>query len=373
MGGERKSWQCDLRFVENRSGIVANSLTVGGYAMLRNFGIDRNPEPIMLIGNLGSVAMKRIIVFLVLLPLALRASELVPGILSHQGRIAVNGVNFDGAGQFKFALVNGAGDTSLWSNDGSSAGGAEPTAAAEVTVAKGHYAVLLGEAPMPEIPATVFSENADVRLRIWFSSDGGATFEVLSPDRRITPVGYAMVAKTAESVADGAITGTAIADGAVTSSKLADGLPKIVQVTNRSFNFFDVKKNFNAILYNGGGFLPLEYTGPTTGGSYSHLILRKIIPEGVKSISKVEAQIELSNDGGRAVLRVLKVDSAANWTTISEHSKSTAGVHILSAQDISLDQQNYQYFIEIDTKSNITSGTQVKIQWCKVSWIGIGS
>ena len=30
-----------------------------------------------------------------------------PGIVNYQGRVVVNGTNFDGAGQFKFALVDG--------------------------------------------------------------------------------------------------------------------------------------------------------------------------------------------------------------------------------------------------------------------------
>ena len=33
----------------------------------------------------------------------------VPQILNYQGRVAVDGTNFDGTGQFKFALVDGAG------------------------------------------------------------------------------------------------------------------------------------------------------------------------------------------------------------------------------------------------------------------------
>ena len=115
-----------------------------------------------------------------------------PGILNHQGRIAVNGANFDGTGQFKFALVNGAGDTSYWSNDGTSTTGDEPTAAVPVIISKGQYSVLLGDAPMIAIPPTVFSDNADVRLRLWFSADGGTTFEQLAPDRRIAAVGYAL-------------------------------------------------------------------------------------------------------------------------------------------------------------------------------------
>jgi len=115
-----------------------------------------------------------------------------PGILNHQGRIAVNGTNFDGAGHFKFALVSAAGDTSYWSNDATSTTGDEPTVDEPVPVSQGQYAVLLGDAPMGAIPASVFADNADVRLRIWFSADGGTTFEQLAPDRRIASVGYAL-------------------------------------------------------------------------------------------------------------------------------------------------------------------------------------
>ena len=37
------------------------------------------------------------------------ARAAVPQFINHQGRIAVNGVNFNGDGQFKFALVDAAG------------------------------------------------------------------------------------------------------------------------------------------------------------------------------------------------------------------------------------------------------------------------
>lgn len=47
--------------------------------------------------------------------------------------------NFEGSGQFKFALVNGKGTTTFWSNDGSSVAGSEPTAAVTLTVTKGLY------------------------------------------------------------------------------------------------------------------------------------------------------------------------------------------------------------------------------------------
>ena len=54
-----------------------------------------------------------------------------PTALSYQGKVSVTGAPFTGAGQFKFALVDGAG-TTLWSNDGTSVAGAEPTSSVPV-------------------------------------------------------------------------------------------------------------------------------------------------------------------------------------------------------------------------------------------------
>ena len=45
------------------------------------------------------------------------ASAQVPGIINYQGRVTVAGTNYDGTGQFKFALVNGSGSILYWSND----------------------------------------------------------------------------------------------------------------------------------------------------------------------------------------------------------------------------------------------------------------
>ena len=121
----------------------------------------------------------------------------VPQLLHYQGRVLVDGDAFDGAGQFKFALVNGVGDTAYWSNDLSLAGeltpAEEPVAAVSLSVSNGLYAVLLGDASvanMSALPTGVFA-NQDVRLRVWFN-DGSNGFQLLSPDRRIGAVGYAV-------------------------------------------------------------------------------------------------------------------------------------------------------------------------------------
>ena len=123
----------------------------------------------------------------------------VPQMINYQGRVVVDGTNYHGTGQFKFALVDGSGSASFWSNDGTSTNGSEPTASVALTCNKGLFSVALGDtATMPSVPPSVF-ENSDVRIRTWFSDGGG--FELLSPDQRIVAVGYAMTASSAESVA----------------------------------------------------------------------------------------------------------------------------------------------------------------------------
>ncbi len=137
------------------------------------------------------------------------ADAQVPLVLNYQGRIAAGGVNFSGTGQFQFALVDKAGATTYWSNDGASAGGSKPSAIVSLPVTNGLYSVLLGDASVPNmmaIPASVFT-NSDVRLRVWFC-DGSHPFELLSPDQRVASSGYAINsanAALAQTVAPGAI------------------------------------------------------------------------------------------------------------------------------------------------------------------------
>ncbi len=119
-----------------------------------------------------------------------------PRVLNHQGRIAVDGANFSGTGQFKFALVNNTGNESYWSNDGSASNGAQPATAVSLPVTRGLYSVLLGDvglANMIPIPASIF-ENEDVRIRVWFN-DGVHGFQQITPDQRLAAAPYAMVAE----------------------------------------------------------------------------------------------------------------------------------------------------------------------------------
>ena len=155
----------------------------------------------------------------------------LPQVLNHQGRIAVQGVNFDGNGQFKFALVNADGSVTYWSNNGSSVAGFEPTAAVTLAVSRGLYSVLLGNLALPNmtgIPSSAL-EHDDVRLRVWFN-DGAKGFQQISPDQPLAAVPYAihareaLAADTFGGLLAGDVTGgqsaTAIADATVTGKRL---------------------------------------------------------------------------------------------------------------------------------------------------------
>lgn len=144
--------------------------------------------------------------------LTLTAAAQVPGLLNYQGRLVVHGVNFDGTGQFKFALVNTDASSVYWRNSADSNSDGEPDAAVPLIVSHGSYSLSLGDttlANMAPLTASVFA-SSDVYLRVWFN-DGVIGFQRLSPDQRITAVGYAMMAAN-------------VMDGAISSEKLAPNL-----------------------------------------------------------------------------------------------------------------------------------------------------
>ena len=89
----------------------------------------------------------------------------VPTMLSYQGRVLMNNTNFGGAGQFKFALVQGAGPTLLWKNDGS-AGNTEPANAVTLSVANGLVMTTLGDVALPNMTALPASAGRASVLKV---------------------------------------------------------------------------------------------------------------------------------------------------------------------------------------------------------------
>jgi hypothetical protein len=122
-----------------------------------------------------------------------------PTVVSYQGRVMVGGSPYSGTGYFKFAIVNKAGNTSYWSNDGTSSGGGEPSSSVKIEVEGGLFNVLLGDTSLTNmtqpLSASVFS-GTDRYLRVWFSTSSGGTFTLLG-DQRISSVPFALQAQEA--------------------------------------------------------------------------------------------------------------------------------------------------------------------------------
>src|SRR3954464_2018140 len=169
----------------------------------------------------------RTILSIFLLSTALSAAAQSNPPLNVQGRVLVDGLAFNGPGQFKFALVQGVGASLLWTHDGSTPSGPnfQPTNAITLNVVKGLYSVLLGDVTVPGMTSplnpTIFN-TTDVRLRVWFD-DSVHGFQQLTPDQRLAAVGYAYKSQSANEAA--------VFTGSVTITQL----PSIL-VTNNEAN-----------------------------------------------------------------------------------------------------------------------------------------
>ena len=107
---------------------------------------------------------------------------------AYDGRVRSGGVPFDGAGQFKFAIVRADGAACYWANDGATLTGGEPTSSVQISVSGGFFSVIMGDASlagMAPLDASIFNTDERLLLRVWFS-DGANGFQKLAPDRPIT-------------------------------------------------------------------------------------------------------------------------------------------------------------------------------------------
>jgi len=127
-----------------------------------------------------------VMLFTVILMGSLCAEDVM---FNYQGRVKVQGTLFSGTGYFKFAIVNNAGNETMWSNDGTSTGGGEPTDSISIAVTDGIFNVLVGDTSlgMDPINRMIFNHPEKIKLRIWFS-DGTLGFQQLLPDHHLTNV-----------------------------------------------------------------------------------------------------------------------------------------------------------------------------------------
>ncbi|MCE5230836.1 hypothetical protein LLG95_14760 [bacterium] len=110
-------------------------------------------------------------------------------LFNYQGRVLVQGFPYTGTGQMKVAIIATTGTStvvSLWSNDGSSVAGSEPSSSFPVTVTGGVFDTMIGDTNNGlAIPAITFNRDDELKIRVWFN-DGTHGFQQLTPDRRLT-------------------------------------------------------------------------------------------------------------------------------------------------------------------------------------------
>ena len=120
-------------------------------------------------------------------------------VVAYQGLVHLGASPYSGQGYFKFAVVNPAGDTSYWSNDGTSSAGGEPASAVTLAVNEGLFSVLLGDTTLPGMPQALTAGafvQPQTYLRVWFSTTPSGAFSQLAPDTRIAAVPYALQAQS---------------------------------------------------------------------------------------------------------------------------------------------------------------------------------
>ena len=133
----------------------------------------------------------------------------VPMLISFQGHVLDDSRPFEGTGQFKFAIVNQGGAT-LWGNDELTTNG-EPTKSLGIQVVRGVFATTLGDdsiTNMAVLSPGLFDHDF-ISVRIWFDA-GDGVFDQLSPDVRITAVGFALKAKTVDELPGGIVTNASL-------------------------------------------------------------------------------------------------------------------------------------------------------------------
>ncbi len=109
------------------------------------------------------------------------------------------------------------------------------------------------------IAKTVFANNVDVRLRIWFSSDN-STFQALDPDRRIASAGYSLSSGTAGMVGANVVVSASVADNSLTANDLATDSVGTAEIINGTITSSDVSGSYQLMDRSSG-------TAYVSGGS----------------------------------------------------------------------------------------------------------
>ena len=170
-----------------------------------------------------------------LLVFAFGLTSLFAAPVAFSGKLAINGLNYDGTAKFTFALRDANG-TVHWRN------GADANASINVPVDRGQYLVLLGGQGMNPLPGNLFLDHSELFLQVHFFRPDTQQWLHLQPDQPITSAPHALSAAMAQfaihadeakRVEPGAITKNMLAPGVLddlnASSVGIDGLPPEVR------------------------------------------------------------------------------------------------------------------------------------------------
>ncbi len=119
---------------------------------------------------MNTITRRRAVVLAAVIALAGTAAPIMAQV-GYQGELVVAGAKFTGSAQFRFAIVNAG--TTLWSNDGTSVNGSQPTSSVPLNVAEGVFSVRLGGAPMVALTPNLLAGAANPVLRIWVDAGSG--------------------------------------------------------------------------------------------------------------------------------------------------------------------------------------------------------
>lgn len=202
------------------------------------------------------------ILILALVP-SLRAA--VPLVLNYQGRVAADGVNFSGTGEFKFAIVDNGGAT-LWRNDGTVAAG-QPTTAVSQTVVNGLYSLQLGDTAVTNMAALTLNPflapPTDLRLRVWFRRNPAESFQQLAPDTRFAAAPFALLAQRAQTFDPGFLSGALNGYGLLGTT---DATPLTLQVNGQPVARFGLGDGTAQALGSSANTVNVFATGGTISG-----------------------------------------------------------------------------------------------------------
>ena len=282
-----------------------------------------------------------LLLFIFLLPLALFAAP-VP----YSGKVAINGVNFQGDAKFTFALRDANG-TVHWRN------GADANASVTLNVDRGLYVTLLGGNGMNDFPPNLFLDHPELYLQVHFYRPDTQEWLHLAPDQRLTSVPHALAADVADWAAK-AYKATIVVPGAITRSMLS---AEVLADLNATV----VLPEQNATIQTESITRSMLAPGVLSDLNRSVVITRNMLPASVladlnRTLSRTDLPADVLADLNRTIVitrDMLPGDVLADLNATISRSRLSSDVladlnHTIDAASITLDKLSPQILADLN-------------------------